>query len=154
MGTLHLCDNIGGNGVSQNKKKKTAQARRGKKSALSWQPKIEKKSGLLACMIIAGVLLVLGVLNVDEETIMEDFMLTNVLFEEEISQMRNQYSAYIKDEAMLDELMVMGRGVYAPYMRNAIDYIKENYGDIPGYVKAELGLTDADIAKLQALYTQ
>lgn len=101
-----------------------------------------------------AAMLVLGVLNVDEETIMEDFMLTNVLFEEEISQMRNQYSAYIKDEAMLDELMVMGRGVYAPYMRNAIDYIKENYGDIPGYVKAELGLTDADIAKLQALYTQ
>ena len=73
---------------------------------------------------------------------------------EEISAMREQLSQYIKDEAMLDELLVTGRGVHAPYMRNAIDYIKENYGDIPGYVKTELGLTDADIAKLQTLYTQ
>ena len=30
----------------------------------------------------------------------------------------------------------------------------ENYGDIPGYVKTELGLTDADIEKLRNLYTQ
>lgn len=101
-----------------------------------------------------AAMLVLGVLNVDEETIMEDFMLTNVFFEEEITQMRKQLSAYIQDEAMLDELMVTGRGVSAPYMQNAINYIKDNYGDIPGYVKAELGLTDADIAKLQALYTK
>lgn len=101
-----------------------------------------------------AAMLVLGVLNVDEETIMEDFLLTNVFFEPEISAMRAQFSKYIKDEAMLDELMVVGKGVYAPYMQNAIDYIKENYGDIPGYVTAELGLTDADIAKLRSLYTQ
>ena len=39
-------------------------------------------------------------------------------------------------------------------MRNAIDYIKENYGDISGYVKIELGVTDADILKLQSLFTE
>ena len=99
-----------------------------------------------------AAMLLLGVLNVDEKTIMDDFMLTNKFFEEEIRAMRAQLSQYIKDEAMLEELMVTGRGVYAPYMQNAIDYIKENYGDIPGYVKTELGLTDADIAKLQTLY--
>ena len=101
-----------------------------------------------------AAMLLLGVLNVDEKTIMDDFMLTNKFFEEEIRAMRAQLSQYIKDEAMLEELMVTGRGVYAPYMQNAIDYIKENYGDIPGYVKTELGLTDADIAKLQTLYTR
>ena len=101
-----------------------------------------------------AAMLLLGVLNVDEEIIMEDFLLTNVFFEAEISAMRQKLGAYIQDEDMLEELMVTGKGVYAPYMQNAIDYIKENYGDIPGYVKAELGLTDADIAKLQMLYTQ
>lgn len=100
-----------------------------------------------------AAMLLLGVLNVDEATIMEDFMLTNVFFEAEISAMREQLREYVKDEAMLEEFMVAGRGVHAPYMQNAIDYIKENYGDIPGYVKTELGLSDADIAKLQALYT-
>ena len=101
-----------------------------------------------------AAMLLLGVLNVDEETIMEDFLLTNVFFEKEISAMREQLSAYIEDETLLEEILVTGRGVYAPYMQNAIDYIKENYGDIPGYVKAELGLTDEDIAKLQSLYTE
>ena len=85
---------------------------------------------------------------------MEDFLLTNVFFEAEISAMRKQLEAYIQDEVMLEEFMVAGKGVYAPYMQNAIDYIKENYGNIPGYVKAELGLTDADIAKLQTLYME
>jgi protein tyrosine/serine phosphatase len=99
-------------------------------------------------------MLLLGVLNVDEETIMEDLLLTNVFFEKEISAMREQLGTYIKDETLLEEILVTGRGVYAPYMQNAIDYIKENYGDIPGYVKAELGLTDEDIAKLQSLYTE
>ena len=101
-----------------------------------------------------AAMLLLGVLNVDEKTIMEDFLLTNTFFEEEVSAMRAQLSKYVKDEAMLEELLVTGKGVYAPYMQNAIDYIKENYGDIPGYVKTELGLTDADIAKLQTQYTQ
>ena len=101
-----------------------------------------------------ATMLLLGVLNVDEETIMEDFLLTNVFFEAEISAMRKQLEAYIQDEVMLEEFMVAGKGVYAPYMQNAIDYIKENYGNIPGYVKAELGLTDADIAKLQTLYME
>ena len=101
-----------------------------------------------------AAMLLLGVLNVDDETIMADFMLTNTFFEAEISAMREKLGKYIQDEALLDELMVTGRGVYAPYMQNAIDYINENYGDIPGYVKEALGLTDADIAKLQTLYTK
>ena len=101
-----------------------------------------------------AAMLLLGVLNVDEEIIMEDFMLTNTHFEAEISAMRKLLSQYIQDETMVEELLVMGKGVYAPYMQNAIDYIKENYGDIPGYAKAELGLTDADIAKLQSLYME
>lgn len=101
-----------------------------------------------------AAMLLLGVLNVDEETIMEDFLLSNVFFEKEISTMREQLMVYIEDENLLEEILVTGKGVYAPYMQNAIEYIKENYGDIPGYVKAELGLTDADIEKLQKLYTE
>lgn len=101
-----------------------------------------------------AAMLLLGVLNVDEEIIMADFMLTNTFFEEEINAMREKLSSYIQDEEMIEEILVTGKGVHAPYMQNALDYIKENYGDIPGYVKAELGLTDADIAKLQKLYTK
>lgn len=101
-----------------------------------------------------AAMLLLGVLNVDEETIMNDFMLTNQYFEEEITAMRQKLGAYIQDEGMMEGFIVASKGVAASYMRNAIDYINENYGSISGYVKAELGLTDADILKLQALYTE
>ena len=101
-----------------------------------------------------AAMLLLGVLNVDEATIMEDFMLTNVFYEEEINAMRQQLGAYIQDKDMLEELLVTNKAVYAPYMQNAIDYIKTNYGDISGYVKTELALTDADLVKLQNLYTK
>lgn len=101
-----------------------------------------------------AAMLLLGVLNVDEETVMADFLLTNEFFDTEISAMRTQLEQYIQDEAKLEEFLVAGRGVCAKYLQNAIDYIKENYGDIPGYVKTELGLTDADIEKLRNLYTQ
>ena len=101
-----------------------------------------------------AAMLLLGILKVDEETIMEDFLLTNVFFEAEINAMRTQLTQYVKDEVQLEAFLVAGKGVSASYMRNAMDYIKENYGDIPGYAKAELGLTDADIAKLQSLYTE
>ena len=101
-----------------------------------------------------AAMLLLGVLNVDEETIMADFLLTNEFFDTEISAMRTQLEQYIQDESKLEEFLVAGRGVCAKYLQNAIDYINENYGDIPGYVKTELGLTDADIEKLRNLYTQ
>lgn len=101
-----------------------------------------------------AAMLLLGVLNVDEETILADYMLTNLFLAEEIEPMRKALEPHIQDKELLEELLVAGRGVYAPYMRNAMDYIKDNYGDIPGYVKAELGLSDADIAKLQQLYTE
>jgi hypothetical protein len=67
---------------------------------------------------------------------------------------RQQLQNFVQDKNKLEELLVISRGVYAPYMQNAIDYIKDNYGDIPGYAKAELGLTDEDILKLQTLYTK
>lgn len=101
-----------------------------------------------------AAMLLLGILNVDEETIMKDFMLTNLYFEKEISAMQKQLGAYIQDESMMEDFLVASKGVAESYMLNAIDYIKENYGSIPGYVKAELGLTDDDIMKLQMLYTE
>ena len=101
-----------------------------------------------------AAMLILDILNVDEDTIMDDFLLTNVFFEKEIRAMRLQLSQYVKDEKKLEELLVVGKGVSAPYMQNAIDFIKENYGDITGYVRTELGLTDADILKLQSLFTE
>jgi protein-tyrosine phosphatase len=52
-----------------------------------------------------AAMLLLGILNVDEETIMADFMLTNTFNEAEITATRQQLQKYIQDEAKLDELL-------------------------------------------------
>ena len=101
-----------------------------------------------------AAMLLLGVLSVDEETIMADFLLTNAVFEQRLDRMRKRLDAYIDDKNFLEELLVVDRGVCASYMQNALQYIKEHYGDITGYVKAELGLAESDIAKLRFLYTK
>ena len=101
-----------------------------------------------------AAMLLMGVLNVAEETILEEFLLTNRYFEPEIRAMRERIAPYVQDKVLLEEMLVIGKGVYGPYLQNAMDYIKANYGDIPGYVKTELGLTDGDIEKLLSLYTR
>ena len=55
--------------------------------------------------------MLIGVLNVDKGTIMEDFLLTNVFFEEEIRAMRAQLSQFIKDEKELEKFLVAGKDV-------------------------------------------
>ena len=117
-------------------------------SAVLWHCTYGKDRTGLAAMLL------LGTLNVDEETIMEDFLLTNVFFAERIDATRKHLCKYIQDQNFLEELLVVDRGVCASYMQNAIRFIKENYGDIVGYVKAELGLAESDIAKLRLLYTE
>ena len=45
--------------MTQTKKKKTAQGRRGKKAGLSWQTRPESRAGMIAAMVIAGLALAL-----------------------------------------------------------------------------------------------
>ena len=118
------------------------------RSAVLWHCTYGKDRTGVAAMLL------LGALNVEEEIILEDFMLTNIFFEEKIEGMRKQLEAYIQDPSLLEEILVIDRGVCASYMQNALRFIKENYGDIRGYVKAELGLGEPDIAKLCRLYTE
>jgi hypothetical protein len=37
-------------------------------------------------------------------------------------------------------------------MTNGLAWLKENYGSTMGYIKQELGVTDEEIAELQAKY--
>ncbi|MBQ8012786.1 MAG: tyrosine-protein phosphatase [Treponema sp.] len=96
-----------------------------------------------------GAMLILSALDVDEETIMQDYLLTNIfnanLIERE-KQMLSQYN--LSDSEMQKYLSVMDQ-VDSRYMQNAIDYLKANYGSVKGYITKELGLTENDISILK-----
>lgn len=101
-----------------------------------------------------AAMLVLSALNVDEETIMADYMLTNEFFADELSAMRSNFESVVQDEKLLDDMLVATRGVSERYMRNVMTYLKDNYGSVVEYLKTEIGLSDDDLAKLKELYTQ
>lgn len=101
-----------------------------------------------------AAMLLLSALNVDEDTVLADFLLTNQFFAKEIAYMRSRLEARVTDPQMLEDMLVASKGVSQSYLTNAIQYLKERYGSVVGYIKTELELTDADIARLKRLYTE
>ena len=101
-----------------------------------------------------AAMLILSALGVDEETIMQDYLLTNVfnapLIEKE-KQMLSQYN--LSEEEMNTYLSVMDQ-VNPAYMQNALSYLKENYGSVTGYITKELGVTQDDIKTLKAKFLE
>ena len=94
-------------------------------------------------------MLILSALDVDEETIMQDYMLTNIFNENLINKEKQMLAQYnLSDYEMKKYLSVMDQ-VDELYMQNALDYLKENYGSVKGYIAKELGLTEADFTSLK-----
>ncbi len=101
-----------------------------------------------------GAMLVLSALGVDEKTIMQDYLLTNTfnasLIEKE-RKMLSQYNLSAEEETLY--LSVMDY-VNEAFMKNALKYLKENYGSPLGYIKTELGVTDSDIDRLKKKFLE
>jgi protein-tyrosine phosphatase len=96
-----------------------------------------------------AAMLILSALGVDEETIMADYMLTNEFNADLIAEQRQQLLDAGVAEEDLDGIMIVRDQVFPQTMRNALDWMKENYGSVRGYITQELGVTDAEIAQLQ-----
>ena len=101
-----------------------------------------------------AAMLLLSALNVDEETILQDYMLTNEFFADELAAVRSKLEPAVQDEKLLEDMLVGTRGVSERYMVNALNYMKENYGSAVDYLKTELGLTDQDLTTLRQRYTE
>ena len=101
-----------------------------------------------------GSMLILSALGVDEKTIMQDYLLTNTfnapLIEKERAMLA-QYNLSSEQEKMYLAAMDF---VSENFMQNALDYLKENYGSVLGYIKKELGLTESDIDRLKKKFLE
>ena len=96
-----------------------------------------------------AAMLILSALGVDEDTIMADYLLTNEFNAELIAQERQQLiDSGIKDED-LDTVMIGMDQVYPQTMANGLDWLKQTYGSVTGYITQELGVTQDQIAQLQ-----
>ncbi len=101
---------------------------------------------------IAAMLLE-GLLGVDEELIIEDYVISNVF-------QRNKRTLQKAALLVLPVARDFKRILYAlmiakpEYIKHALEKIKERYGSIVGYCKEALGITDEDIEFLKDKYLE
>lgn len=99
-----------------------------------------------------AAMLLLSALGVDEEVIIEDYMLTNKYNAEQIEKTRQ----YLKSKGCDDEFISKGILVFDAVdeviMRTAIDYLKAEYGSVVGYIRDELNISNEEINSLKEKY--
>ena len=97
--------------------------------------------------------LTLLALGVDKETVLTDFDLSNIAYNEWIQKRLTQVSRITRDPEILTVVRSLS-GVNADYMRNAIDATILDYGSIENYLEVCMNVTKEDIAKLQDMYLE
>lgn len=91
-----------------------------------------------------AAMLILSALDVDEETILKDYLLTNEYNAALIAGERQMLAGRgVPEDRMDDYLMAMDQ-VSVKTMTNALDWLRENYGSVNGYLEQELGVGEAE----------
>ena len=97
--------------------------------------------------------LVLYALGVDEDTIMEDFLLTNEVYRESIAKTEAGLKAAGYDDAVVAEAQAMA-GVKGEYLKAAFDAVKEEYDSVEDYIRNQLGVSDEALSQLREKYLE
>ena len=101
-----------------------------------------------------GAAFLLAVLGAERQTIMEDYRLTNVYFQDILNKMETKLEGLgLTEEEMADMRAVAG-GVNPAYLEKALDVIEERYGSLEGYLEKEIGLTEEKRFRLREMYLE
>lgn len=101
-----------------------------------------------------AAMLILSALGVDEETILYDYVLTNTFNAQRIEAERQMLEGMGVEESEFDLYMTAMDQVDPQYMVNALEWMKDNYGSVLGYITGELGVTEAQIEQLRDKYLE
>ncbi len=102
----------------------------------------------------AAAILLLLALGVDEETVMEDYILSNEYYEETINQIFMQmYEEALKDD-YLPSLLWIENGVMEFFGRSMLEEIHLQYDSIDEFLGAEYGLDAEKLKKMRDMYTE
>ena len=99
-----------------------------------------------------AAMLLLFALGSSRETVMEDYLLTNVYNAQKLDAVRQKVAALNFEAKKLDTLMFVSGGVIKSYMDHAIGTLEERYGSVTGYLKQELGIGDPELEALRAKF--
>ncbi len=96
-----------------------------------------------------GAMLILSALGVDEKTILQDFLFTNVFNADLIASERAMLVRHKVPESSMMEYLTVLDMVDERFMQNALNYMKETYGSVMGYIHEALGITEAEVMELK-----
>jgi protein-tyrosine phosphatase len=98
-----------------------------------------------------GAALILLSLGASQETVMEDYLVSNLYRQEENSRLLKSLSAYTQDEDKLQNLKKVLE-VKEEYLLTFIDTVQQEYGTWQNYFESSLGLTREDLQKMKERY--
>ncbi|MGN0813398.1 MAG: tyrosine-protein phosphatase [Candidatus Coproplasma sp.] len=101
---------------------------------------------------VAGAL-ILYALGVDEDIIMQDFLLTNEANADKIKSIEAELIERECEESVVKDALSMG-GVDGDYFKAAFDEVKEKYGSVKAYLNNQLGVSVEEIEQLKNMYLE
>ena len=99
-----------------------------------------------------AAMLLLSALGVDEETIIEDYLLTNTYNAPRIEGTRRSLKEQGFDDAFIEKAILVLAAVDERVMRAAIAFLKKEYCSVIGYIRDGLNITQAEINSIKEKY--
>ena len=101
-----------------------------------------------------AAMLILSALGVCEETIMEDYLLTNIFNADLIESQRKMLLSNGIKKPELEKYMIILDEVNPKLMNTLLSWLKENYGSPVGYIINELGISYDEIETLKSKFLE
>lgn len=99
-----------------------------------------------------AAMLLLSALNVDEETVVKDYLLTNEYNAKRIAGTKHYLKAQGYDDALIEKAVIVFDAVDERFMRNALAYLKKEFGSVNGYIRDGLNIFQTEIDILKEKY--
>lgn len=99
-----------------------------------------------------AAMLILLLLGADEQTVIEDYILSNVYLKEDIEKEMVLYQNLIKKDPSLQKLLLMLRGVNRDIIIETMNSIKERYVTYDDYFVSEHSLSKTDLIRIRNHY--
>ena len=96
-----------------------------------------------------AAMLILIALGADKDTVMEDYMLTNVYNSQTLEYVKSRLAGSDMPQRKRDALMFMLGGVVERYMTGAIEALINSYGSVKEYMFEELSVGDPELKVLR-----
>ncbi|MCR4841134.1 MAG: tyrosine-protein phosphatase [Lachnospiraceae bacterium] len=101
-----------------------------------------------------ATMLLLSALGVDEQTVVDDYLLTNDYNRKPADLTTQMLKAQGYDDEFISKAVIAFQLIDEIFIRRTLTHLKENYGSVIGYLKGKLDFTDSEIDELKERYLE